>query len=456
MVSLSRFIVARRKFFAGKPEEIVPLLGAWIWFGALRRKSNLGLWRRHGRDVGGDESRRRRGGDVDIPLAATSGAVANRRYAYFHALLRLARDLAGPDPKQAGGSPAAAGAPAGAPPAADAEAKADDKPSARSVAPAETPPPPPPPPPPRTAALRAWLPCGAFTPDATRWPLRMAVHMMLACPWVVIPAWSRRAEGFGAWVGTSVALVVVPSSGATFRRMIDRFAANATAAAFSVAVAVILLVKRVRRADRPLTNRGDAAAATWIFRGDGSRRRRGGDVDLPWRRIAATPRRRRGSSVETDRGDAAAATWIFPGDGSRRRRGRDVDISCCPKVLVGEHLRGGVGLRLPLHVRAGPRLHVPVLRVEYVYISLWWFGRLQRTVGLVHRPRVHLVPHRHGDGRGLCTDPSPTREAVVGDVRPQVVMFFEMLLFYRSGRGSLVAKTRQWYRRPRRNLPSLG
>ena len=40
-----------------------------------------------------------------------------------------------------------------------------------------------------------------------------------------------------------------------------------------------------RRADRPLMNRGDAAAATWILLpGDKSRRRRGRDVDItPWR-----------------------------------------------------------------------------------------------------------------------------------------------------------------------------
>ena len=31
------------------------------------------------------------------------------------------------------------------------------------------------------------------------------------------------------------------------------------------------------------TSRGGAAAATWIFRGGGSRRRRGSDVDIPWR-----------------------------------------------------------------------------------------------------------------------------------------------------------------------------
>ena len=34
-------------------------------------------------------------------------------------------------------------------------------------------------------------------------------------------------------------------------------------------------------------------------------------------RVAATPRRQRGYSVETSRGDAAAATWIFRGDESR-------------------------------------------------------------------------------------------------------------------------------------------
>ena len=53
---------------------------------------------------------------------------------------------------------------------------------------------------------------------------------------------------------------------------------------------------RVRRADTSPMDRGDAAAATWIFRG---------------RRVAATPRPRRGHLV---------------GDGSRRRRGRNADV----------------------------------------------------------------------------------------------------------------------------------
>ena len=60
------------------------------------------------------------------------------------------------------------------------------------------------------------------------------------------------------------------------------------------------------RVDIPLMNRGDAAATTWLFRGDESRRRRGRDVDNPWRRV-----------------DAAAATWIIRGGKStpRPRRG---------------------------------------------------------------------------------------------------------------------------------------
>ena len=37
-------------------------------------------------------------------------------------------------------------------------------------------------------------------------------------------------------------------------------------------------------------------------------------MDIPRRRVAATPRLRRGYSAEASRGDAAAATWIFRGD----------------------------------------------------------------------------------------------------------------------------------------------
>ena len=59
---------------------------------------------------------------------------------------------------------------------------------------------------------------------------------------------------------------------------------------------------RLRRGHSAEMNRGDAAVATWISRGDGSRRRRGCDVDNSWRRVAATLRPRRGSFAETSRG----------------------------------------------------------------------------------------------------------------------------------------------------------
>ena len=62
--------------------------------------------------------------------------------------------------------------------------------------------------------------------------------------------------------------------------------------------------KRVRRAGRFLSvDRGDAAAFTRIVRGNESRRRRGRNADIPWERVAATPRPRRGHSL-----DVVAAT----------------------------------------------------------------------------------------------------------------------------------------------------
>ena len=68
--------------------------------------------------------------------------------------------------------------------------------------------------------------------------------------------------------------------------------------AVSGIVGLWFLVFIIVFAARTFRRRGDAAAATWIVRGDESRRRRGYDVDIPRRRIAATPRLRRGHSVE--------------------------------------------------------------------------------------------------------------------------------------------------------------
>ena len=43
----------------------------------------------------------------------------------------------------------------------------------------------------------------------------------------------------------------------------------------------------------------------------------------------------RGRSAETSRGDAAAATWIFRRDESRRRRGTDVEVRSRPAHVAG-------------------------------------------------------------------------------------------------------------------------
>ena len=55
---------------------------------------------------------------------------------------------------------------------------------------------------------------------------------------------------------------------------------------------------RSRRADMPQTSRGDAAAATWIFRGDESRRRRGRDAAVATR------------TYESDRGSGTSPSFL--------------------------------------------------------------------------------------------------------------------------------------------------
>ena len=47
---------------------------------------------------------------------------------------------------------------------------------------------------------------------------------------------------------------------------------------------------RGNRTSRRYSAEATPRGATWIFRGGGSRRRRGHNVDSPWRRVAAPPR----------------------------------------------------------------------------------------------------------------------------------------------------------------------
>ena len=79
--------------------------------------------------------------------------------------------------------------------------------------------------------------------------------------------------------------------------------------------------------------------------GDGSRRHRGRELEIPWGRLATTPRPPLGNSVETSRGATAAASWTFRGDGSRRRRGCRLDIPRRRDAAVATWIFRGDGSR---------------------------------------------------------------------------------------------------------------
>ena len=68
----------------------------------------------------------------------------------------------------------------------------------------------------------------------------------------------------------------------------------------------------VRRADTSPMNRGDAAAATWIFRGNKSRRRRGRDVDIRSRRPRVGSKPEKGRRDVQDPASCFRDVW-FPG-----------------------------------------------------------------------------------------------------------------------------------------------
>ena len=79
---------------------------------------------------------------------------------------------------------------------------------------------------------------------------------------------------------TAARLAAGAVAGVTLERSQHHAGAHAAPASllFHAALGVELYV---RRADIPLTNRGGAAAATGIFHGDETWRRRGRDVDIP-------------------------------------------------------------------------------------------------------------------------------------------------------------------------------
>ena len=69
--------------------------------------------------------------------------------------------------------------------------------------------------------------CPTF--DDFEFPLRIAFHIAFASLWVACPNWSRRADGFGSWVGVSVLSIEQEKLGASFKKMCERFLSNTTA-----------------------------------------------------------------------------------------------------------------------------------------------------------------------------------------------------------------------------------
>ena len=133
-------------------------------------------------------------------------------------------------------------------------------------------------------------------------------------------------------------------------------------------------------------DRGDAAAATWIFRGGASRRRRGCHVDIPGRYI------RRGEySGEICRGDAAAARWIFRGDTSRpvkteRCAPQDFARALAPDVVVTSNTFDYGG------ITNGPATCVatnePSTRPDFVYTQVSTSGLRRRWPARCPRRRI--------------------------------------------------------------------
>ena len=135
----------------------------------------------------------------------------------------------------------------------------------------------------------------------------------------------------------------------------------------------------------PSMHRGDAA--TWLFCGDVSRRRRRGrDAALPWRRIAAPPRPRR---------------WLCRGDVSRRRFGHAssgpaaVSRKNAPLREAPDHLFSGLSRRAP-GVATLFRAPHPPERKTRPSVRRYSGPTLRRSSSLaeVGRPQAPAAPRR--------------------------------------------------------------
>ena len=169
-------------------------------------------------------------------------------------------------------------------------------------------------------------------------------------------------------------------------------------------------------------SRGGAAAGTRIFRGDESRRRRGGDADISRRRVAATPRLEnadifRGDESRPARPALSAAICTVTISSSRDRRAPQVPpgpvaATRSTGVRLRQGAAGGKGAAALERTRGrGPQRDVR--------------GRLARDAARIPLgDDAALHPRRAGDGRGggrrvgsrrgeaeHAAEPVPPREA---------------------------------------------
>ena len=102
------------------------------------------------------------------------------------------------------------------------------------------------------------------------------------------------------------------------------------------------------------TSRVDAAATTWIFREDESRRRRGYNADIP---CEDESRRRRGYNVDSSWAEAAFSRCYVPTSDPRRSRG--VDATTVGRLQAG--LQTGCTQVLRATYRARPYMKALII-----------------------------------------------------------------------------------------------
>ena len=146
------------------------------------------------------------------------------------------------------------------------------------------------------------LPCGL------RWCARALVWLVVLAAAAGLLLWEFHPteDATGGGSVTSVSRLAAASNATAAMMPLMNLTANETRAPTMAPSACARRPSGIETQRDENRSRGDAVSATWRFRDDESRRCRGRNVDIPWRRVAATPRPRRGYSVATD---GSATPW---------------------------------------------------------------------------------------------------------------------------------------------------